>query len=159
MKKETYYFILLFIQTTFCSNGQITDDNKIAFQKTKKMTKSYDVLFSNRYNMISDSLIIADNNYQSYRTAYIISESIAASLIGIYARSSLNNGTSTNIGLLYSGIGVSAIGFILNLKANKIKALDELARFHDVSKTPILTIAPLFRNEKGFNEFGVTIQF
>ena len=63
---------------------------------------------------------------------YIILESIEANLIGLYARSSLNKGTSTNIGLLYSGIGASLIG--LNLKANKIKESDEFAKLHDVLK-------------------------
>jgi hypothetical protein len=87
MKKQNYYFIILLIQITFCSIGQTVNDNKITFQKTQIMTKSYDVLSTNKYKLKSDSLIIADNNYQSYRTAYIISESIAASLIGLYARS------------------------------------------------------------------------
>jgi hypothetical protein len=73
--------------------------------------------------------------------------------------SSLNNGTSTNIGLLYSGIGVSAIGFILNLKANKIKASDELSRLDDVSRIPILTIVPLIRSSNSLNEVGIAINF
>ena len=65
---------------------------------------------------------------------YIILESIEANLIGYYARSLLNKGSSTNIGLLYSGIGASVIGSILNLKANKIKESDEFAKLHDVLK-------------------------
>ena len=123
------------------------------------MIKSYDVLFTNRHKTVNDGLIITPNNYQSYHTAYIIPESIGVGLIGLYARSSLNKGTSINIGLLYSGIGASVIGFILNLKANKIKELDQFTNLHNVSKTPILTIAPLFRSNKDFNEFGISIQF
>ena len=33
------------------------------------MIKSYDVLFTNRHKTVNDGLIIAPNNYQSYRTA------------------------------------------------------------------------------------------
>lgn len=157
MKNSFYYFILLLIQVTFCSNGQTVNDNQIAFQKTQIMIKSYDILLTNR--TIKDSVTIVPNSYQSYQTAYIISESIGVSLIGLYARSSWNKGTSTNIGLLYSGIGASVIGFILKLKAIKLKESDEFAKLHDVSKTPILTIAPLLKSEKGFNEFGIIIQF
>jgi hypothetical protein len=127
--------------------------------KTQSLIKPYDILFTNSHKTINDSLIIAPNNYQSYQTAYIISESIGASLIGLYARSSWNNGTSTNVGLLYSGIGASVIGFILKLKTIKMKESDELVKLYKVSKTPILTIAPLLRSEKGFNEFGIAIQF
>ena len=160
MKIQTYCFILLLIQITFYSNGQTVNDNQIAFQKTQTEIKPYDVLCINKYKTVNDSLILTpDNNYQSYKTAYMISETIGAGLIGTYARSSIDNGTSTNVGLLYSGIGASIIGFLFNIKANKIKASDEFTKLHDVSKTPILTIAPLLRNEKGFNEFGIIIQF
>ena len=117
MKKQKYYFILPLIQITFCSKSQTVNDDQIAFQKTQIMIKSYDVLFTNRHKTVNDSLIITPNNYQSYRTAYIISESIGVGLIGLYARSSLNKGISTNIGLLYSGIGASISWLYFKLKS------------------------------------------
>jgi hypothetical protein len=159
MKKETFYFILLLIQITFFSNCQTSNDNQIVFQKAQTKMKPYDVLSINSHRIVNDSLIIAPNNYQSYQTGYIISESIGASLIGLYARSSWNNGTSTNIGFLYSGIGAATIGFILKLKAIKMKESDGFAKLHNASKAPILTFAPLLRSEKGFNEFGIAIRF
>ena len=86
MKKQKYYFILLLTQITFCSNIQTVNANQIAFQKIQIMIKSYDVLFTNRHMTVNDGLIITPNNYQSYRAAYIIPESIGVGLIGLYAR-------------------------------------------------------------------------
>ena len=63
MKKQKYYFILLLIQITLCSNGQTVNDNQIAFQKDQIIIKSYNVLFTNMHKTVNNSLIISPNNY------------------------------------------------------------------------------------------------
>lgn len=120
MKKETFYYLLVSILITLCSNAQkINESNRLAYHPTSITKKfNYQPFYQNNKNEDSS---MTSNNYESYRTAYIVSESIGVTLIGLYARTSLNNGSSTNIGLLYSGIGASIIGFLLNSKVNKIK--------------------------------------
>jgi hypothetical protein len=159
MTKASYYGLLVLILMTFCANAQrMNESNTLAYQPTT-VTRKFNHLLQLYQNKKNEDSLMTYDNYQSYRTAYIISESIGASLIGLYARSSWNNGTSTNIGFLYSGIGVSIIGFLLNLKANKIKTSNELAVIHDVLKIPILTIVPLLSSEKSFHKVGVIIRF
>jgi hypothetical protein len=157
MKKETFYCLLLFILTTFCSNAQrINETNELALHQTKIIQKSNDLLPLYQNRKTEDSLMIFDK-YESYHRTSIILEGIGGSLVSYYALSSLRNGASTNNGFLYSGLGVSLIGLILNIKANKMS--DQFVGLYDASKAPILTIAPLLRSENGFNEFGITIRF
>jgi hypothetical protein len=157
MKKETFYCFLVFILTTFCSNAQrVNETNELAYHQTKISRKSNDLLSLYQNKKTEDSLMIFDK-YESYHRTSIILESIGGSLVSYYALSSLRNGTSTNNGFLYSGLGVSLIGLILNIKANKMS--DQFVGLYDASKAQRVNIALLVRNDNSFNEVGLAIRF
>ena len=156
MKNLLLVISLFLVFTTINIKAQTINNNELVYQQTKIVRYSnHNSLMYQSKEMI-DTLIIKDK-YESYRSTSIILESIGGSLVSVYAYSSLKNQTSTNIGFLYSGIGVSLVGLIMNIKANKMSG--EFVRLHNASKDQIFAIVPLIRSKDFINEVGIAIQF
>ena len=156
MKNLLVIISLLLVFAITKINAQTINDNELVYQQAKIVRYSNHNLLMYSGKKIGDTLIVKDK-YESYRRTSIILESIGGSLVSVYAYSSLNNHTSTNIGFLYSGIGVSLVGLIMNIKANKMSG--EFVRLHNASKNQIFAIAPLIRSKDFINEVGVAIRF